>query len=232
MRHHTDRLSPREAGARVVARGVLIAAITFAIAGCSGPADTEPSATLVGPSVLSPSVPSPSVPSPSAAAPSIPAPTPVEAAHLAKSKPVRLQIPAIGVDSPLMDLGLKADGTMEVPPDGFPAGWYTGAPTPGELGPAIIAGHVDWKGPGVFYHLRNLKPGDNISVTREDGSVAAFRVTRVDQFAKDKFPTDLVYGNIGVAGLRLITCGGSWNAQTHHYDDNIVAFADFVAPGS
>jgi len=232
MRHHTDRLSPREAGARVVTRGVLIAAITFAIAGCSGPADTGPSATLVGPSVWSPSVPSPSVPSPSAAAPSIPAPTPVEAAHLAKSKPVRLQIPAIGVDSPLMDLGLKADGTMEVPPDGFPAGWYTGAPTPGELGPAIIAGHVDWKGPGVFYHLRNLKPGDNISVTREDGSVATFRVTRVDQFPKDKFPTDLVYGNIGVAGLRLITCGGSWNAQTHHYDDNIVAFADFVAPGS
>jgi hypothetical protein len=205
MRHHTDRFSPRQTGARVVARGVLIAVIAFAVAGCSGPASTGPPAMLVSPSVLSPSAPSPSGSSPSAAAPSVPAPTPVEAADLAKYKPVRLQIPAIGVDSPLMDLGLKADGTMEVPPSGFPAGWYTGAPTPGELGPAIIAGHVDWKGPGVFYHLRNLKPGDNVSVTREDGSVAAFRVTRVEQFAKDKFPTDLVYGNIGVAGLRLIT---------------------------
>ncbi|PVU82578.1 class F sortase [Cellulomonas sp. WB94] len=232
MRHHTERLSPRHTGARVVARGALIAAITFAVAGCSGPAGSVPSAPLVGPSVLSPSAPSPSDSSPSVAAPSVPAPTPVEAPHLAKSKPVRLHIPAVGVDSPLMDLGLKADGTMEVPPSGFPAGWYTGAPTPGELGPAIIAGHVDWKGPGVFYRLRNLKPGDTVSVTREDGSIAAFRVTRVEQFAKDTFPTDLVYGNIDVAGLRLITCGGSWNAQTHHYDDNIIAFADFVPPGS
>lgn len=227
MRHHTERLSPRHTGARVVARGVLIAVVTVAIAGCSGPAGTGPSAPIVGPSALSPSTPSPSV-----AAPSIPTPTRVEAPHLARSTPVRLQIPAIGVDSPLMDLGLKADGTMEVPPSGFPAGWYTGAPTPGELGPAVIAGHVDWKGPGVFYNLRNLRPGDAVSVTREDGSVAAFRVTRVEQFAKDKFPTDLVYGNIDVAGLRLITCGGSWNAQTHHYNDNIIAFADFVPPGS
>ncbi|CAN5302834.1 hypothetical protein BH11ACT1_BH11ACT1_22130 [soil metagenome] len=232
MRHHTERLSQRRAGARVVARGVLIAVVTGAIAGCSGPAGTGPSAPLVGPSVLSPSAPSPSNSSPSVATPRVPTPTPVEAPHLARSKPVRLQIAAIGVDSPLMDLGLKADGTMEVPPSGFPAGWYTGAPTPGELGPAVIAGHVDWKGPGVFYHLRDLKRGDPVLVTREDGSVAAFRVTRVEQFAKDKFPTDLVYGNIDVAGLRLITCGGSWNAQTHHYDDNIIAFADFVPPGS
>jgi LPXTG-site transpeptidase (sortase) family protein len=232
MRHHTDWLWPRQAGIRVVARGVLIATITFAITGCSRQADTEPSATSVAPSVPSPSVVVPSVAASRVAASSIPAPTHVEAAHLAKSKPVRLQIPAIGVDTPLMDLGLKADGTMEVPPQGFPAGWYTGAPTPGELGPAIIAGHVDWTGPGVFYHLRNLKPGDKVSVTREDGSVAAFRVTRVEQFAKDKFPTDLVYGNIDFAGLRLITCGGSWNTQTHHYEDNIVVFADFLAPGS
>jgi hypothetical protein len=236
MRHHIDWLGPRQASTRVVARGVLFAAIVFAATGCSGRADTVPSATNVAPSVASPSVASPSVASPSVASPSvdvpsIPTPTHVEAAHLGKSRPVRLQIPAIGVDSRLMDLGLKADGTMEVPPSGFPAGWYTGAPTPGELGPAIIAGHVDWKGPGVFYHLRNLKPGDKVSVTREDGSIAVFRVTGVKQFPKDTFPTDLVYGNIDVAGLRLITCGGSWNAQTHHYEDNIVAFADFVAPG-
>jgi hypothetical protein len=93
----------------------------------------------------------------------VPSATPgpaVEAAPLARSTPVRVSIAAIGVDSGLMDLGLRADGSLEVPPSGFPAGWYTGGPTPGELGPAIIAGHIDWKGPGVFYNLHNLKPGD------------------------------------------------------------------------
>lgn len=129
-----------------------------------------------------------------------------------------------------MDLGVKADGTMQVPPGGFPAGWYTGAPTPGELGPAIIAGHIDMNGPGVFYNLHNLKPGDKISVTRKDGSRPVFLVTRVAQFAKADFPTALVYGNIDGAGLRLITCGGSFNSQSGHYEDNIVAFADLVPP--
>jgi Sortase domain len=154
----------------------------------------------------------------------------VAVAHLSRSVPVRLQIAAIGVDSRLMDLGLKADGTMQVPPSGFPAGWFTGAPTPGELGPAIIAGHVDFKGPGVFYDLHSLKPGDTVTVTRKDGSKPMFRVTRVQQFPKAQFPTKSVYGNIDHAGLRLITCGGSLNSSTGHYEDNIVAFADLVAP--
>lgn len=150
--------------------------------------------------------------------------------HLARSVPVRLQITSIGVDSRLMDLGLQDDGTMEVPPSGFPAGWYDGAPTPGELGPAIIAGHVDWKGPGVFYNLHNLLPGDRVTVTRKDGSTPVFRVTRVEQFPKNRFPTKTVYGNIDHAGLRLITCGGTFNSQSGHYEDNIVAFADLVSP--
>ena len=128
-----------------------------------------------------------------------------------------------------MDLGLKNDGTMEVPPGAFPAGWYTGAPTPGELGPAIIAGHIDFKGPGVFYRLHELEPGDRVTVTRRDGSKPVFRVTRVARFAKDQFPTELVYGNIERAALRLITCGGSFNSQSGHYEDNIIAFADLVA---
>ena len=144
---------------------------------------------------------------------------------------MRLVIPAIGVDTKLMALGLQADGTIEVPPEGFPAGWYTGAPTPGELGPAIIAGHVDWTGPGVFYNLHNLKPEDQVSVTREDGSVAGFRVTSVEQFPKDQFPTALVYGNLDYAGLRLITCGGSWNPRTRHYEDNLVVFAELIVSG-
>jgi hypothetical protein len=142
------------------------------------------------------------------------------------STPVRLRIPAIGVDTGLMQLGLQSDGSLEVPPEGFPAGWYTEAPTPGELGPAIIAGHVDWDGsPGVFFALRDLTPGTEIAVEREDGSTALFQVQSVEQFAKGAFPTNAVYADLDHAGLRLITCGGSFDRSARSYSDNIVVFA-------
>jgi len=150
-------------------------------------------------------------------------------ASMARSVPVRVQIPAIGVDSALMGLGLQDDGTMQLPPTGFPAGWYTGAPSPGERGPAIIAGHVDWGGrPGVFYGLRDLVPGAEVTVARVDGSTAVFRVSRVQTFPKEAFPTAAVYGNLDHPGLRLITCGGSFDRAARSYVDNIVAFADLV----
>jgi sortase (surface protein transpeptidase) len=150
----------------------------------------------------------------------------VGATPMTASVPARLEIPTIGVDSELMDLGLNDDGTMEVPPGGFPAGWYTGAPTPGELGPAVIAGHVDWTGPGVFHELHLLAVGDEVTITRVDGSTATFGVTRVEQYPKDAFPTAEVYGDIDHAGLRLITCGGVFNRETGSHDDNIVVFAE------
>jgi sortase (surface protein transpeptidase) len=174
----------------------------------------------------SPRTPDPS-PAASVAAPStVPVDGPLP---LSASAPVRLRIPSIGVDSALMGLGLQDDGSLEVPPEGFPAGWYTGAPTPGELGPAIIAGHVDWAGArGVFYSLRDLAAGDDISVEREDGSAARFRVASVQQFPKDAFPTAAVYADLDHAGLRLITCGGSFDRAARSYRDNIVVFADLV----
>lgn len=148
---------------------------------------------------------------------------------MAASPPVRLQVPAIGVDTNLMRLGLKSDGSIEVPPLGFPAGWFAGAPTPGELGPAVLAGHVDWAGaPGVFYQLRAVTVGDEITIDRADGSVAVFRVIRTAQYPKNAFPTDQVYGDLDHAGLRLITCGGSFNPGARSYVDNIVVFADLV----
>jgi hypothetical protein len=169
------------------------------------------------------------VPTPSVSAPGSVAPSGA-AAPMAKSTPVRVQIPAISVDSALMQLGLRADGSLQVPPAGFPAGWYSGAPTPGEMGPAILAGHVDWGGhPGVFYHLRDLQPDAEVTVTRQDGSAAVFRVRQVQEYPKDKFPTDVVYGDLDHAGLRLITCGGSFDRQARSYEDNIVVFADLVA---
>lgn len=152
-----------------------------------------------------------------------------EAATLPGSVPVRLRIPAIAVGSELLDLGLEDDGTLEVPAEGFPAGWYRGAPTPGELGPAVIVGHVDWAGsPGVFADLHLLQVGDQIAVDREDGRTATFRVTTVDRFAKDAFPTDAVYGDLDHAGLRLITCGGDFDGDLHSYVENVVVFAELV----
>jgi len=208
----------RAGGVLRVLSAVLLVLVGLGAAACSAPSGSRSIAPTASSSVR-PVAPPPSAPS-----------IPVRPAHLSESTPIRLEIPSIGVDSSLIPLGLNADGTMEVPPDGFPAGWYTGAPTPGELGPAIIAGHVDWNGPGVFYELRRVVPGDTVSVTRADGGVAVFRVTRIAQYAKDAFPTALVYGNIDYAGLRLITCGGTWNAQTHHYEDNTVVFAELVPP--
>jgi sortase (surface protein transpeptidase) len=148
---------------------------------------------------------------------------------MAASAPVRVQVPAIGVDTGLMDLGIEPDGTLEVPPSGFPAGWFTDAPTPGEVGPAVIAGHVDWAGsPGVFADLRDVVVGDEVAVARADGSTAVFRVSRVEQFAKDEFPTAAVYGDLDHPGLRLITCGGLFDAGAQSYLDNTVVFADLL----
>ena len=171
---------------------------------------------------------SPAPTSERSAAPTTEPTEPIGSPVLPASRPIRVQVPTIGVDSGLMDLGLQDDGTLQVPPDGTSAGWYVEAPTPGELGPAVIAAHVDWEGvPGVFYRLRDLTPGAEISVLREDGTTAVFVVTSVEQFAKDEFPTQTVYGDIDHAGLRLITCGGSFDSSARSYVDNIVVFAKF-----
>jgi hypothetical protein len=196
--------------------GALLVGLTVVLAGCGGTgsaAAPAPTSTVTE-------------------APASAAPAEVLPAVLAASRPVRVQIPSIGVDSDLMDLGLQADGTLEVPATGFPAGWFTGAPTPGERGPAVIAGHVDWGGsPGVFYDLRDVVVGAEVTVLREDGGTAVFRVVEVGQYSKDAFPTAAVYGDLEHAGLRLITCGGDFDAAAHSYEDNTVVFADLVTSG-
>lgn len=149
---------------------------------------------------------------------------------LAASKPTRLTIPAIGVDTALIGLGLQSDGTMQVPDGPTPAGWYTGGPTPGAVGPAVLAGHVTWNGAkGVFYRLGELEADDTISVRRADGRTAVFTVTGVRTYPKDAFPTGLVYGNTDNAALRLITCAGDYDAAHHHYPDNVVVYAAMTA---
>jgi Sortase domain len=149
---------------------------------------------------------------------------------LPESDPVAISIPKIRVQSRLVDLGRDADGAMEVPQDPARAGWFTGGPTPGALGPAVIAGHVTWNGaPEVFYRLSTMRRGDQVIITRKDGKTAVFTVTRVDQFSKSRFPSRAVYGAIDHAGLRLITCGGTYDAARHSYLDNVVVFAKLQA---
>jgi sortase (surface protein transpeptidase) len=111
------------------------------------------------------------------------------------------------------------------------AGWYTGSPTPGSVGPAVILGHVDSKayGRGVFYELGRLRPGDTVEVLRRDRTTAVFRIDTVKSFPKAGFPSEVVYGNLDHAGLRLITCGGTFDPAKGSYESNIVAFASLVS---
>jgi Sortase domain len=143
------------------------------------------------------------------------------------AKPVWVSVPAIGIKkTSLIHLGLTRSGALQVPDTTTVAGWFTGGPRPGATGSAVIAGHVDSKtGPGIFFWLRVLKPGDKIYIGRADGTMAVFAVTRVHQYAKDKFPTAAVYGAIPDPELRLITCGGIFDRSIGSYLSNIVVFA-------
>ncbi|AGL17320.1 class F sortase [Actinoplanes sp. N902-109] len=148
---------------------------------------------------------------------------------LSRSVPTRLSIPAIGVDTRLMRLGIRRDRTVQVPPlsRDAPAGWYERSVTPGERGAAVILGHVDSArdGPAVFYRLGALHPGDRIGVGRADGSTARFVVTAVATYPKAAFPTGLVYGPAEYPALRLVTCGGTFDRARRSYRASIVVYA-------
>lgn len=154
------------------------------------------------------------------------------ALSLARSAPVSLVIPALGIRSNLLHLGQAADGSLRVPTgaDYDKPGWYRYSPTPGSVGPAVIAGHVDSArgGPSVFFRLGSLRRGDAVRVARADGTTALFEVDSVQRFHKTAFPTRLVYGDTDHAVLRLITCGGEFDRATGHYLDNIVVSASLV----
>jgi hypothetical protein len=152
---------------------------------------------------------------------------------LPRSVPVSLKIPALGVSSKVMRLGLASDGTMQVPPlFGQPseAGWYQYSPTPGQPGPSVIVGHIDtYRGPSVFYRLGAARPGEEIDVGLADGTTAVFRITGVREYTKSGFPSRTVYGPTSNAALRLITCGGDFDPTTRHYLGSTVVFASLVS---
>lgn len=159
-----------------------------------------------------------------------------EVAHsgsaLTRSTPVQVAIPAIGVRARLIRLGRETDGSVQVPPADRPdeAGWYEGGPTPGERGPSVILGHVDSaRGAAVFYELGRLRPGNRVEVDRADGRTAVFTVQSVERVSKDHFPTQRVYGPLDHPGLRLVTCGGSFDRTERSYRDNIIVYAALTA---
>ncbi|MEU6096167.1 class F sortase [Streptomyces sp. NPDC047079] len=197
-------------------RAFVTAATASLLAGCGGPrthraATADPQAT------------------------SAPSPASGKAVRaLARSIPVRLLVPAIGVDTPVLRLGLAPDGGVQVPPVTAHdrAGWYRHSPTPGQIGPSVILGHVTVGayGDGVFRHLARLRRGDRIEARLENGTAAVFTAAAVRTVAKADFPADDVYGNVDRPELRLITCGGPRTGDG--YLDNVIVFAALSSASS
>ncbi|MDD7968723.1 class F sortase [Actinomycetospora lemnae] len=150
---------------------------------------------------------------------------------LAASNPTKVTVPSISAESSLVPTGLQENGSLEVPPVDQPmqASWFDQSPTPGEMGPSIILGHVNGGGqPGIFNKLDEVVAGAQVFVDRADGQRAVFEVSRVETIPKDSFPTDAVYNDTANPQLRLITCGGSFDRNSGHYLANVIVYADFV----
>lgn len=192
-------------------RAFATAAMASLLVGCDGRRG-DGRGTTAGPVTTSPSA----------------RPSAKPARALGRSVPVRLRIPAIGVDTPLMRLGLAPDGGVQVPPvtANDRAGWYRHSPTPGQIGPSVILGHatVGAYGDGVFRHLARLRRGERIEARLENGTTALFSVGSVRTVAKADFPVDAVYGDVDRPELRLITCGGPRTGDG--YRDNVIVFAE------
>lgn len=187
-------------------RPLLVAAVGLAIAG---------GGVLLG------TAPAPVPPPPRALAATVP-----DIATQAPALPVALHIPRLGVRSPLVDLDIDAAGVLEPPATADVAGWHTAGTVPGEIGPAVVAGHVDSRsGPGIFIDVATLRPGDTVEIERADGEVVTFTVRSVDTVDKQEFPTTAVYGPTPVPELRLITCGGFFDAADGHYTANVIVRA-------
>ncbi|MFA9432499.1 class F sortase [Egicoccus sp. AB-alg2] len=199
-------------------RGLVAAAAVLCltlVTGCGGaPAASppQPAAPVASPSPRATPTPSPT-------------PDPTPEAAVPQGEPIRVEVPAIDVDARLVELGLEADGAMEVPDFGL-AGWYAEGPKPGHPGPAAIAAHVDSRaGPDVFYRLRDLAAGDRILVHYDSGDVAEFVVESSARTPKDELPVDDIWPVTSERRLTLITCGGEFDRSTRHYVDNVVVYS-------
>lgn len=211
-------MSIRTSGRAVRRLAVAVAASVLVLSGCAA---ADVGAAPVAPPPVATSTPAP-VPSEEPEA----APSPTFEPLPVGAPPSRVNIPAIDIDEHLIDLGLQPNGTMEVPVDFDEAGWYTGGGMPGGAGPTVIAGHVDSSaGPAVFSRLTELVVGDRVEVTDVNGEVFTYEVYRVEDVAKDDFPTAAVFGALPHDELRLITCTGLFDTSVSSYVDNRVVWA-------
>ena len=164
--------------------------------------------------------------------PALVASKPVSVAEIAPEAPPprRVTVDRLGITSDLVGLKVQGDGTLQVPDDYDTAGWHRAGTAPGDVGPAVVVGHVDsHEGPAVFYRLRELQPGDRVTIDRVDGSVVVFEVYGQETVPKDAFPTERVYGPTDGPELRLLTCGGRFDEQARRYTDNVVVYAKQAA---
>jgi hypothetical protein len=219
-RHQSRSRAVRRVARRPAAVAALLAgllAVSICARGLATASGTAHRAVPVGRAPL--------VPVPRGKRAAVPGPS----ATVAVARPTQLIIPVIGVRTRLIRLGLSRGGALQVPASAAVAGWYTGSPRPGAIGAAVIAGHIDsLAGPGIFFRLRLLHPGNRVYVRRADGSVAVFKVTSLHLYPKARFPAAAVYGPVPDAQLRLITCGGTFDQATGHYLSNVIAFAQLV----
>lgn len=147
-----------------------------------------------------------------------------------RSRPVHIAIPSLGVSASVTKLGLNRDGSVQVPRNYSVPGWYKYGPAPGQKGSAVILGHVDsLKGAAVFYHLKDLKLGSRVNVTLANHTIVRFAVIGLREYTKGKFPNRVVYGSRPYSALQLVTCGGTFDRATGHYESNIVAYTALVA---
>jgi hypothetical protein len=226
---HRARRRPRRRTLATLAVGVGLAvtSVVTLVGGHHGrPAALQPVAVKTGAPAAAAAVPG-RMPASASLGPLLKRTKPA-AARLLHVRPVGVAIPAVGIDSTLVDLGLNPDRTLQAPVDYTRAGWYAGGSFPGDADsvPAIIAGHVDsWNGPAVFYPLAQVKVGQQVRVGRADGSIAVFEVYAAHRYAKDDFPADTVYAPTARSELRVITCTGTFDRDRRSYLDNLVLFA-------
>lgn len=208
--------------AAIIAGGCGRATVERAVPGTAGEVTTEPATRLPGDEAPDDTAAGSTVDTEDG----IGQPSATQPSEQQVAPPIGVRIPAIGVEAITLPLGLRADGTIDVPSDFATTGWWVDGPEPGEPGPAVILGHVDSRaGPAVFFELRTLEPGDEILVDRADGSVITYIVERLEKHSKESFPTDAVYGSTDEPVLRLITCGGEFDRSVRSYEDNVIVFA-------
>jgi hypothetical protein len=196
-------------------RTVLTCAVLLFLAACSSIPTTRGAAIEEPPELVSAT--------PASTPPVTATPVPLDTAQ-----PLRLSIPAVGINAVIERVGTLANGDMATPTRSpwLDTGWYSDGPLPGERGSAVIDGHLDRPGgyPAVFWYLRAIHVGDTVSVTEQDGQQLRFHVTRIAYYAPQDAPLQDIFGNRSGSYLNLITCAGDWIPDQHQTTLRLVVY--------